>query len=293
MFPLNETNLINLSKDGTFRSSGHLSSKPSDVDALFDHLRQTQCDHLLLYFHGGLVSEASGRRTADALYPLFADRIGAHPLFFMWESGGLEVIKNNLSSLADTPLFKELMRAVLKFALSKLESLGDGRGAGDSVDVLPDAQVQSMVVVEAQGGNAIDPELQKRMGELSDDQQEQFERFLENSLAFQRAADQVANAVGAELDGRSLGPAEAAGKANLDWFSPQALQELQAEVAPSEEAGRGLVTTTFLIKSAVGILTRVVERIIARTDHGLVCTVTEEILRQFYLAVCRREYLVH
>jgi hypothetical protein len=175
------------------------------------------------------------------------------------------------------------MRALLKFALSKLESLADGRGVGDSVDVVSDADVQASVMVEWQGGNAIDPNLRNKLGELSLEQKQQLESLLDNSLAFQKAADQVANALGAEMDGRGLGADEAAGKANLDWFSPEARAALQAEVAPADEGGRGLITTAFLVKSAVGILTRVVGRIIGHTDHGLVCTVTEELLRQLYL----------
>jgi hypothetical protein len=159
----------------------------------------------------------------------------------------------------------------------------DGRAAGDAVAVVPDTEVQKAVLVEAAGGNAVDPALQDQMGELSKEQQEQFESYLENRLSFQKAADQVANAAGADIEGRGLGPSEAAGKASLDWFSPKALEELRSEVAPADEGGRGLVTTTFLIKSAVGILRRVVGRIVGHTDHGLVCTVTEEIMRQFYL----------
>jgi hypothetical protein len=36
MFPLNEINLINFPKYTTFRSFSYLTSKPSDVDGLFD-----------------------------------------------------------------------------------------------------------------------------------------------------------------------------------------------------------------------------------------------------------------
>jgi hypothetical protein len=283
MVLLTQTNVLNLSKNGTFRPTGELSSKPADVDALFKQISKKKTKHLVLYFHGGLIPEARGKETAEKLYPLFADRVKAHPLFFIWESGGLDVIKNNLSSLADTPLYKELMRALLKFALSKLESLSDGRGVGDSVDILNDADVHEAVEPEWDGGSAVDPDLQTRLGKLSPGQKQQFEDLLNNSLAFQNAADQVANSLSAEIEGRGLGPDEAAGKANLDWFSTEARAALQAEVAPAEEEGRGLITTAFLVKSAVGILTRVVERLIAHTDHGLVCTVTEEILRQLYL----------
>jgi hypothetical protein len=280
---LDKTNVLNLSKNGTFHASGTITSTPADVDALFTRLSQEKSDHLVLYFHGGLVPEAKGYETAEKLYPLIHDRAKAHPLFFIWESGGLEVIKNNLDNLASTPLYKELLRNLLKYALSKLGGLAEGRGIGDTVTVVNDAEVQQAIQVEGLGGTAVDPTLQTNLGALSNEQREQFESLLNNSLSFQNAADQVANALSAEIEGRGLGPAEKAGKANLDWFSPEALAALQAEVDPAEEAGRGLITTAFLVKLAVGILSRVIGRLIERTDHGLVCTATEEILRELYL----------
>ena len=97
--------------------------------SLFKNISQEKIDHMVLYFHGGLVPEGEGLKTAETLYSLFADRVKAHPLFFIWESGWLDVIKNNLSSLTNTPLFKELMRGLLKFTLSKLESLANGAGS--------------------------------------------------------------------------------------------------------------------------------------------------------------------
>ncbi len=284
MSPLDSSYIINLSKDGTFRQSGLISSNPADVQAIFQELKEEPAPHLVLYFHGGLVPESGGSATAEKLYPLFHDRVGAHPLFFIWESGGLEVIKNNLSDMAETPFFKELMRLVLKFAFSKLQSLGiPGRAAGDQVDVVTDAEVSEAVLVETAGGSAVDPELQAQLDPLSEDQEDQFRKLLENSLSFQKAADAIANAVGTGEEGRGLGPKAGAGHADLSWFDDQAVADLQAEVATQDEGGRGLVTTTFLVSSAVGILTRVVSRLIQRSDHGLVCTVCEEIMRQFYL----------
>ena len=51
--------------------------------------------------------------------------------------------------------------------------------------------MQEAVKVEWQGGSAVDPNLQAKLGELSEDQKKQFEDLLDNSLAFQKAADQV------------------------------------------------------------------------------------------------------
>jgi len=275
-------NLINLSKDGTFRASGEYQTLPHEVDAIFEHLRQNQIGHLVMYFHGGLTKEAHGVGVANQLMPLFQERLGAHPVFFVWESGWQEIIKHNLSSITAQPLFKELGEIVLKFALSKLKSLAEGRDALDRLSLVSDAEVATARQRETAGEHLIDPELRAQLAPLSEDQERQLERYLENDLEFQSIAEEIANAV--EIPGEAgRGAAPAAGEqADLSWFSDEVVEELKMEIA-ADPSGRGLISTAFLIKSAVGILKRVVARLIKHTDHGLVCTVTEELLRQFYV----------
>jgi uncharacterized caspase-like protein len=284
MSPLDSTNFLNLSKDGTFRASGQLKSEPAHIDQLFKELKVQKSPHLVLYFHGGLVSEERGHAGAKNLYPLFADKIGAHPLFFIWESGGLEIIRSNLHKLRDTELFKELLNLVLKYTVSKLEAVTDpGRSVGERVEIVADPEVEKVIAEEETGQEASPLAGRDGLEPLSSDQEKQFADMLKNRISFQKAAAQVAVAVEETAEGRGLGAGPVEGEADLEFLDDEVLEELEAEVTGEDEAGRGLITQAFLIKSAVGILTRVVGRVINKTDHGLVCTVTEEILRQFYL----------
>ena len=54
---------------------------------------------IVFHFHGGLVSEASGRETAGRLFPVYEDA-GAFPVFYVWESGLLEILRNNIAEIA-------------------------------------------------------------------------------------------------------------------------------------------------------------------------------------------------
>ena len=66
---------------------------------------------IVINFHGGLVSESAARETAsERLYPLYADRGQAYPIFFIWESGLFEAPFNNLSEIGGEALFQEFVK---------------------------------------------------------------------------------------------------------------------------------------------------------------------------------------
>ena len=57
---------INLATDGTFAASGKLASTPADFDRLLgDEL--AGASRLVLFFHGGLVSEIDGLASAELM----------------------------------------------------------------------------------------------------------------------------------------------------------------------------------------------------------------------------------
>ena len=115
------------------RIGGRADTGPSDVDAIVEALRQDPRGHLVVHFHGGLVSKEAGLATAERLLPLYSPSTsaGAYPVFFVWESGAWETIRNNLTELAGEPVFKQLLRKLIQYAL---EQLGGRDSLGRTVD---------------------------------------------------------------------------------------------------------------------------------------------------------------
>ncbi len=73
----------------------------------------------MLHFHGGLVSEKRGRAVAADLLPVYRDA-GAYPVFFVWRSGLLEVLRGKLREIASEDAFKALTKLVLKFVIGNV-----------------------------------------------------------------------------------------------------------------------------------------------------------------------------
>jgi hypothetical protein len=114
------------------RIGGRADTSAADTDAMVEALRRDGRRHLIIHFHGGLVSKENGLKIAENLFPIYSPSIktGGYPIFFVWESGAWETIRNNITELADEPVFKQLLRKVLEYAFEKVGGrLGDaGRG---------------------------------------------------------------------------------------------------------------------------------------------------------------------
>ena len=278
-------NMINLSVDGTFRKTGLISTRPGDVDAIFDDLRRQQSSHLLLYFHGGLVKEAAGMKTANALREVFMDQANVYPVFFVWETGLLEILKRNLDKISQQPLFKQLGEHIMKFAWAKLQAgLGGSKDLEEGLRPASEGEVEAARSRELAGEEAIGEAEREALEPLSDEEKDSFVFFLEDHPEFQATQERILNSLEAspkggrgDLGESGLLPEE------VELLSQDVVAELEKEAQPGEEGGKALVSTAFLVKTAVSVLSRVIQRFVKRTDHGLVCTTTEEILRQFYL----------
>src|SRR6478609_1948478 len=86
---------------------------------------------IVIHFHGGLVSQSKAREGAEKrLYPLYSDRSQAYPVFFVWESGPLETIRNNLNDIAHENLFQEFVKKAAEWVLKTLPSGAGFKGAG-------------------------------------------------------------------------------------------------------------------------------------------------------------------
>jgi hypothetical protein len=100
---------------------------PSDhISKIFLNELGTQ-SHIILYFHGGLVPRASGLEIATTLAPRFLS-INTYPLFFVYETGFLEIVSRNPNIIAGEDVLKALVKRLLKFTVSKLRNPLGTRG---------------------------------------------------------------------------------------------------------------------------------------------------------------------
>lgn len=91
--------LVNLNM-GAFSSEGEAKTTQGDVDAIFEqHLPRALNAakaagvplRIVMYAHGGLVSESDGLRIAHKHVSWWSEN-GVYPIYFVWETGGFETI---------------------------------------------------------------------------------------------------------------------------------------------------------------------------------------------------------
>lgn len=276
------SHIINLSRDGTFTPSGNLSTTPEQVDAIFDKLRTEEIGHLVLYFHGGRVSEENGLQTAKNMIDLFQDRVGAHPVFFLWEASELEILRGNLRSIAEQEFFRNLLDILMKFVMGKLDSPAGSRSITGQIDLVSDTRVEQEKAEEQADVAEVKEEERAELEPVNEVEEQQLAQFLDNNLEFQQQVSAFAAAAEGDDGSRGIGGNAAAGAAELSQFSDEVVAELQREIE-ADPAGRGLVSSAFFARSALKVFKRVVKRMLDKSDHGVYCTVVEELLRAFYI----------
>lgn len=270
------------------RFSGTTDTKAGDVDRLlaeFESQRARWASGLVVHFHGGLVSHEAGKKVARDLQDDYEAAL-AYPVFFVWESGLLDNVRNNLGDIAKEKLFRELAGKVLKFAIGKIGGAAGGKGAAGP---LPDDHVARQAVDGWLSGGAT-PVLLKapilgaaksgKGAATSSDQalKQEIQANLEADFTFRTVLEGLVQpAVGARGAG-GAGPR----KATVTRMDPTELGEFVDQPIPG-----GRVGAIALAKAAVaitGLVIAVVKRFLDHRDHGLRATIVEEILRRYYVA---------
>ncbi len=252
---------------------------PAEVDAIIAALRASGRRRLVLHFHGGLVPKAAGLDIAQRL--LDADvYAGAYPVFFVWESGALEAVRNNAGEIAAEPIFQELVRKVLEYALART-GMQDGTRSlkGSQVDpVEVKAQVRAWFA-NPQGkpplygnGRAFADGAARAAAGMIDENEIQLD--LEADTDFLRALHSLADV--------PAGVRSAMVTAGVAPASTKMDAAVLAEIAPPAAGARGLVSMARVAWYVAKILAKVVWRILNSRDHGFHATVVEEVLRALY-----------
>jgi hypothetical protein len=246
---------INLGPEGTFRSSGRVSTSPEDVDAIVAHLRTRTPAKLAIHFHGGLNDESAGIEIANKMGELFTDA-GCHPVSFVWETGVIETLQANPGRIHKTKLFKKLLTYGLRWGAAKLGLDIGGRGPGAPI---PAAEVAARI----------------EAGETFDDL---------DAITGARGGEVLSDAALKNLEDELTTELETDFESDLEM--PTVLDEAPAEglrLETSFERARG-VSLAAAARFIAGIVVGVVRRHMLNRDHGLYTTVVEEILRRVYLA---------
>jgi hypothetical protein len=100
--------VVNLDNDGRLSTTGKFVSTPTQINKIFERMDDwhgawldaglTQKRHVVLYAHGGLVSEAGGLETAQKHLNWWFNSC-VYPVYFAWQSGPIETF---LDQLVDT-----------------------------------------------------------------------------------------------------------------------------------------------------------------------------------------------
>ncbi|WP_294823245.1 hypothetical protein [uncultured Flavobacterium sp.] len=251
-----EDYIITVGPGGTFRKSDGVRTKPSDIDALFTRLKTGNTKKIALYFHGGLVSQTEGIKTARHVSP-YITGAGIEPICFVWETGLIETIGSNISKISETVIFSKVVKLLL-FHLSGHLPLDFADAVGRSGRTLTEEQITQ---------------------ELS--KPNPFGGFKDTLAA--GVTSRSANSSGRPLPPDFTLEATFARSIDKDKELKQSIAKAHLS-QPEREGARGIYTAITFAKSLVAISHRVINRFMSNRDHGTYPTIVEEVLRQFYIA---------
>jgi len=124
-YPDLRPHIISIGNEGALRTGGNYGTSVDDVATLFKKdipaaLETLRCKHILLYAHGGLVSEESAvQRLADYRAGMLA--AGVYPLIFIWHSDYWTTIKNILQDAFSRRRPEGVLDSAKDFMLDRLD----------------------------------------------------------------------------------------------------------------------------------------------------------------------------
>lgn len=268
----------------------HLKNGKLAADTPFEHVshlasKAVEKGNIIIHFHGGLVSRDTALESAKNLHTSYA-KGNAYPVFFIWESSIIEILKNNLDEICSEEFFRLLWKLLLKVVYGKLAKVQGTRGPLSITDT-PESSMLAASIDEAIATQ--EPSLlktfavDKKVTELSEFEQLTLEQelYLDYPLVseIQKISQTLRSPDAIEKERKERGFHVRASTVTL--IDPEALERFITRPAPGE---KGLVETGKMIKAIVSLSARIVSRFVNRRDHGLHATIIEEILRELYLS---------
>lgn len=256
----------------------------STIDAMAT--KAVEKGSIVIHFHGGLVSRASGMQIAERLLPRY-EQGGAWPVFFVWESGLLETLQNNLGEILRESFFQRALERVLEFVKRKFAQGSADRAAG-SLPAVDRSAIDDAVRAAAAAGDpaalaGLDTSPAAPVTELTLGEQLQIENELLLDTNLAEAIEHVSNGLlpPDEFVRRPVDRSATLRGSTTTLMDPSAIDRL---VDRPDATSRGLLSTAKMVKALVQVIVSVLSRYAKGRDHGLHATVVEELLREFYVA---------
>lgn len=267
------------------RIGGRSDTAAPDVDRIVAALAADPRRHLILHFHGGLVSKSAGLDIAQALTNIYSPTptTGGYPVFYVWESGAWETIRNNLTELADEPVFRQLLRKCVQYALEKLGLVDPFTGARAVPTAVGGLEDEVRTAFNAFWASPSSTTIPYRDGQPPHQTSRsatlnalEIEADLEQDRELQRALSTLPNL--------PPGTRNTLAQGNATQERPSAFAEVASYEFSKESGTRGLVSLAAVAALLVRVVIGVISRYRSGRDHGVYATCVEELVRAFKLA---------
>lgn len=241
---------INVNPNGTFgpykpSPIGPVISKVqtsySDVDTMFDNIKNEKRKHIALFFHGGLVGESNGMEAAERFYKFYNDINEVYPISFVWETGPVSAVIEYAKEEFDDSLFQSVFSDALSRISKKLKI--------DIPEMKSDNSASSTLSTKADKSIKLESKQEK----------------IEISIANYR------NLSLAEIEKDLLADA------NPDEKKLFTNYEVNKTTGTSN---KGILKKLDVVWAGIKIATRCIYRFARKRGHGIVGTVLEETYRQ-------------
>lgn len=253
----------------------------SDVAATFAAFRaQTFTNRFAIFFHGGLVDKASGQQSAANQYLAYLG--DAFPLFFVWESGFGEVLSHHLPLIFAETIFGRVLFHATAVLGPKFPADAGAGATASKAEFAEDAAATPAPLV------ATTADLDAFMNSVQSDPQIQNE-----AVAIARASQgvesllaQPATSTHLVLSSRTLMSPEVVNSIRGAYVQANKSSLASAHSLDGLPMGiiGGIQAAWAVAKASVPVILNVIRRFAAGRDHGLHCTIVEELLRALYLA---------
>lgn len=273
---INRINYVHVGKHGTFHPDTNptYSSTPADIDALFNYLKENNKSKLLLYFHGGLVPTKDGLETAERVIRYSANGSDSHAFCFVWETGWLKTVTDNLTTISNSEFFKKILIKILKITGPKLgiEATNFFEGSKGF-------------------GQFTEEEIEEELKKTAPFENYQINEDAKSATMFQAES---------EIEDSDVQILEQEIKAELELEieSDFELQEIISSAKSDEEENildhkykhgtaensKGFVSTMGILIGTTRIAVRVIKRYLKKRNHDFYPTVAEETMRELYVS---------